>query len=305
MAGTRRTLPTPRTLPRTLGPLPAAMAAFAALVAPALVARGGNIAVSGFNEDVVTEAGVGRFGHRFDAYTPNPCDWAVNGLSDGAHTAVGLPVSGTFTSATGSGVVYQLQPYNGKNVLRTGDGDPASATLNVVPGQYRALHVLAASATDGSAAPRELGQSSDITLNFAGGSVTLPGALIAYDWSVNAASLVPPPTAATIQSAVALGGLDRNQLGASQVASSLVSIDALRPRGFAMYETPLDLNALGLSGRVLDSITFNDVNPTHSATGVFAVDGTPAPEPAGLPLLGGAVAAVAAGRRRRGGRGGK
>ena len=63
------------------------------------------------------------------------------------------------------------------------------------PDTYRLLHILSASATDGSEAPRELGQSSDISLNFADGSVTLPNALIAYDWNSAAASEAPPPTA--------------------------------------------------------------------------------------------------------------
>jgi hypothetical protein len=223
----------------------------------------------------------------------------VNGLFDGSHTAVGLPVSGTFQSATGSGVVYQLQPYSANNALRMGDGDPASVTLTVTPGRYRALHILAASATDGSSSPRELGQSSDITLNFADGSVTLTSALIAFDWNVNAASLVSPPSAATVLAAAALRGMDRNQLGSAQVSSSAVSIDTGFPTQFAMYETPLDLSALGSSGRELDSITFNDVNSSHSATGVFAVDGTPTPEPGGLLPLVIAGAGAMARRPRR------
>jgi hypothetical protein len=256
------------------------------LLSLAPAARAANIVVSGFNEDVVTENAATHFGHRFDLFTPNPTDWVENGLAVGGHTAVGLPTSGTFTSATGSGVVYHLQPYNGNNALRMGDGDPASGTLNVAAGRYSFLHILAASSTDGSAAPKELGQSSDITLNFADGSVTLPQALVAYDWNSASASQFPPPTAATVNAAIALGGLDRNELGAGMTSSTAEALDTSFPHAFAMYETTLNLGALGLSGRILQSVAFNDVNALHGATGVFAVDGTPAPEPSAVSLIG-------------------
>jgi hypothetical protein len=58
---------------------------------------------------------------------------------------------------------------------------------------------------------------------------------------------------------------------------------------------------LVLSERTLQSITFSSVNALHSPTGVFAVDGTPVPEPA--PLAVAVIAAAAVGvMRRRGAR---
>lgn len=215
------------------------------------LAEAEDIAISGFNEDVVAENKPGSYAYPFDirlAY------WIENGFGGG----VGLPSSRMFLSATGSGVVYDLQPYDNNNVLRMGDIDPASGTMVVRTGQYTALHILAASATDSSGlTPQALGQSSDITLNFADGAVTLPKALQAYDWDI-VASQAP-------SGVVAITGLDREYVGMSRLDSR---------HHFSMYETTLDFSGLGVSGRVLQSVTFNDIS-VHQATGVFAIDGTP------------------------------
>jgi hypothetical protein len=248
-----------------------------------------NIAVSGFNQDVVTETGPTPFAHRFDTYTPNPASWIEAGATSYQGSPVpGLPASGLVPSLTGSGVTYQLQPYAGNNVLRMGDDAPASGTLAVIPGQYNQLHILAASGTDGSSGPSELGQTSNITLNFSDGSVTLAGALHAYDWNTNAGGAPA--------SVLAIKGLDRNHIGSGQAASNAVNLDTNSLISIGMSETTLNLVPLGLSGRTLDSITFNDVSP-HSATGVFAIDGT-VPEPGAVGIfVCGAIALLA---KRRG-----
>ena len=259
------------------------------LAAP-VAALGENIAVSGFNQDVITETGASPFAHRFDLYTPNPASWIEAGATTYQGSPVpGLPASGLISSSTGSGVTYQLQPYTGNNVLRMGDDAPAAGTLTVIPGQYAQLHILAASGTDGSESPDFLGQTSNITLNFSDGSVTLVGALKAYDWNTTVSGA---PSAA-----VAIKGLARNYIGSGQTASNAVSLDTNFLFSFGMSETTLNLVPLGLSGRTLDSITFNDTSP-HSATGVFAVDGT-APEPSTAGIIACSAAALLAQRRRR------
>jgi hypothetical protein len=101
--------------------------------------------------------------------------------------------------------------------------------------------------------------------------------------------------------ATALGGMDRNQIGAGLVASANESIDVQFPRSFAMYETTLDLDALALSGRLLESVTFNDVNAEHSVTGIFAIDGTPVPEPSTSSMIVVFCLVVWVGRRGRAG----
>ncbi|MDB5301708.1 MAG: hypothetical protein JWO87_3371 [Phycisphaerales bacterium] len=253
-------------------------------------ARGANIAVSGFNDDVVTEASPTRFGRQFDSTTFFPADWVETFTRVG--TVPGLPSSHVFTSATGSGVVYHLQSYTANNVLHMGGGDPTSEAMTVISGQYSALHILAASGTDGTTALDVLGHTSDITLNFTDGSVTLPGALLAYDWNINN-SKAP-------SNIVAIGPICINVLvdGASTppAASSLLDTGTYGT-GYGLYETTLNLSDLGLSARTLNSITFNDVNATHSTTGVFAVDGIAAPEPSAIALM--MVAATGLLGRRR------
>jgi hypothetical protein len=246
-------------------------------------ARAADIAVSGFNLDVVTDANPAtRFGNQFGRLPTDfgfTTDWVEN-LVQGSFVTSGLPSSRVFTSATGSGVTYHLQPYSGNNVLRMGGTNANSGVMTVVPGQYSALHILSASATDGFDFPPALGQTSDVTLNFADGSVTLPNSLLAYDWFI--------PNSQAPASAIAIGGLHENALSpveANPPSASSYLQTSLQTPNFGMYETALDLNSLGLSGRTLNSITFNDVNVTHSATGVFAVDGTAAPEPGAIAML--------------------
>jgi uncharacterized protein (TIGR03382 family) len=94
----------------------------------------------------------------------------------------------------------------------------------------------------------------------------------------------------------------RNYIGSGQSSSAVVN-PLPSDGGFAMYETALDLKDLGLSDRSLQSITFNSVNPAHSPTGVFAIDGTPVPESGAPAAMGMAAAVVSALRRRRVGKG--
>src|SRR5690242_19048411 len=112
----------------------ACLGSLGVVLGPAVAtAVAGDIAVSGFNEDVVTERGGGT-GHRFDHLVSNPADWAENGLTGGTAVAAGLPSSRTFLSGTGSGITWHLPPYDADNVLRMGDTDPVSGTMVVSPG---------------------------------------------------------------------------------------------------------------------------------------------------------------------------
>lgn len=261
----------------------ATVATASMLAGAAATVKAANITTSGFNEDVVLENTPAATASGFDGRGNY---WVENGkvqqsTSGGTVTAIGLPSSRIFTSATGSGVAYQLQPYNGNNVLHMGGSDPDSGTLNVSPGRYAALHVLAASGTNGSL-PIGYPHTSDITLNFADGPVTLQGALLGYDWYT--------PASTAPSDAVAIGRLNRD-------FSSDV-IDGFNGANFGLYETSLDLSTAGLSGRTLQSITFSNVIPGLGATSVFAVDGAAVPEPAGL-LTGAAFGAALLLRTRR------
>jgi hypothetical protein len=251
--------------------------------------RGTNIAISGFNEDVVTEVGTSPFAHRFDGWGASLIEQGAKDKS-GRIANVGLPPSRQFGSATGSGVTYFLQPYDAPNALRMGDGDPQTGTLTVMPGDYSTLHILVASGTGGGPATT---QTSDLTLNFADGSLTLPGALAAYDWGTGPAA------------GIAIGGMARNVLGAAagpavsiQYASDYPSVD--QPIAYKLYDDTLNLAALGFANHTLTSITFNNVTPNspadlQGATDVMAIDGTSAvPEPSTMVLLVVALAASGA-----------
>lgn len=256
-----------------------------------------NIAASGFNEDVVMEAGSTHFAHAFDAF--NSC-WVETGY--GGATS-GLPVSRQFVSATHSGVVYQLQPYNGNNVLRLGDDDPRNGTLVLAPGQYSSLHILSASGIGsgindmGAFPPTNL----DITLNFADGSVLLPGFLFTHDWTpsnTNAPGAIPP-IALLIQDRGAMPIITGQPFPTSGTSAE---IDHRTNPQFALYETTLDLTQaqVDYSQRILQSINFTDHGPaTAGPIGVFAVDGTPVPEPSSVALLAGALCIGARRRQAR------
>jgi hypothetical protein len=252
-----------------------AIAVVAVLLLASRESCGANIALSGFNEDVVTEIGASPFAHRFDGWGASLIEQGAKDTS-GRTATVGLPPARQFASATGSGVTYFLQPYDADNALRMGDGDPQTGAMTVVSGQYSALHILTASGTGGGAAEKQAG---DVILNFVDGSVILPGALIAYDWGTGPAN------------DVAIGGMARNLLGG--VSGGNVSVQyasdysgVVQPIAYKLYETTINLSSLGLSARTLKSVGFTNAEDTFGATDVMAIDGASSvPEPAALTLL--------------------
>ena len=241
-----------------------------------------NIAVSGFNADVVTELATTRFAHRFDYTETSLVEQGVFSISPRVVATVGLPVSRTFLSQSGSGVTYQLQPYDTNNALRMGDDAPSTGIITVIPGQYSALHILAGSGMDASVPM--LTEPQPMFLDFADGSVA--ASFKPYDWAAPG-------------NGYALGGLVRNFFLNGGLTSTEVHIDEGGPAGYKLWETSVDLNALGASGRVLQQIRFVDNFPSNIAMNVMAIDGTPAPEPSCLlPIL------VMVSALRRSGRGG-
>jgi hypothetical protein len=255
------------------------------LAVPSTVAAGPiPITLTGYNQDVVTDANPAtRFATNFDSPIGfNGSAWfeaGTNGHADG------LPSGQTFTSATGSGAVFQLQPANGNNILRVGGGAPSLGTLSLVnPGAFNSLAILASS---GGAFALSKGP---VTLNFADGT-TATFSYNAFDWNQNTPGASP---------FVALGGLARN-FNVGPNGTSFV-YDNVVP--FALYETTIDLAALGLNNKTLDSLTFGPA-AVPNGSGIFAVSGDPAavqaaiPEPATLALFGLGVVGVAGHRWRR------
>jgi hypothetical protein len=209
-----------------------------------------SIVTGGFNEDEVLAAPSGSITRAVDA---NYAAWAENGYmaSNGTVTA-GLPVSGSFISATGDGITYRFQPYIADNALRMGNGDPSFGTMMVVPGKYSTLYILDTSGSTFGVL------SSNITLNFASGpSSTYASALFAPDWYHTYTS-----------SQVALGGLQR-------IVLSNNSINGDGAIDFQLYESVLNLTSADL-GRTLVSVTFNNVAGS-GATSVYDIEVVPLP----------------------------
>jgi hypothetical protein len=243
------------------------------------------ITLTGWNADVVTDANPAtRFAERFDGGTGSWFEAGTAGNPDG------LPTGMDFTSArvdpiTGDRAVFHLLPANGLNVLRLGDNHPATNTLTLAtPAAYSSLAILAAS---GSAFDLNMGT---LRINFTDG--TSSGLLLynAFDWNASTAGVTP---------FVALGDVGRN----FDVGPTGTSFTYFRstPLGYALYETDIDLAALGLDNRRVQSITFTLAGGGAFSTGIFAVSGAAAvPEPSALALLGlGALGLLGYGWRRQ------
>jgi hypothetical protein len=262
--------------------------------------------LTGWNADVVTDANPAtRFAQQFDygSITGGLSSWFENGiLFNGSPLSNGLPSGQNFTSqinnsVTGTPTVFNLQPANGNNVLRTstGLGVPSATLTLATPGQYSSLAVLAS-----TGAAFGFGTGT-LTLHFADGTSSGPLSYDAPDWNM----FVGADT-----SHIALGPVGRNDdinfNGAPPGTGFLYTPS--EGSQFVMYETDLNLTALGLGGQTLDSITFTSATNAPDPlgiTGVFAVSGVPAaavPEPSSLALLalgGGALAGWRRWRKRR------
>jgi hypothetical protein len=268
------------------------------------------ISLTGWNADVVTDANPAtRFAQQFDfgSITGGLSSWYQSGIVfNGVPQTHGLPTGTNITSqinntVTGTPTVFALLPANGNNVLRL-SRDPRinvpSATLTLTtPGQYSSLAVLASTGAAFSPA------SGVLTLNFSDGT-TPQFNYDAPDWNVVVAN---DPTH------LAIAPVDRNDdINFNGAPPGTGFLPEGNPQ-FGLFETDLNLAALGLDTKTLTSITFTPANALFSGaiTGVFAVSGVPVaapppppppgvPEPSSLALLGLGGIALAAWRRRRG-----
>jgi hypothetical protein len=246
------------------------------------------ITFTGWNADVVTDANPAtRFAQQFDfgSITGGLSSFYEKGITfNGVTLNNGLPSGTNITSlinntVTGTPTVFSLLPANGNNVLRTslGLGVPSATLTLATPGQYSSLAVLAS--TGAAFGPG----SGTLTLHFSTGPDAGPFSYDAPDWNIVVAN---DPTH------LAFGPVDRNDdinfNGAPPGTGFLPEMNSQ----FGLFETDLNLAALGLDTRTLTSITFtpasNAPNP-NGITGVFAVSGVAVaaavPEPGTLALL--------------------
>ncbi len=147
------------------------------------------ITVTGYNQDVVVEAGAVNdpTTHYANAVTASMdtgttktfFTWYESGLPGG--TGGGLPVAGVFTSLADPAAQFQLSPYTGLNALFL-DAATTTGTLTLAtPAQYAALSFLTSSALGSATSP-----VLALTINFSDGTAPLTGlSVITPDWFDN------------------------------------------------------------------------------------------------------------------------
>ena len=218
------------------------------------------IALTGWNADVVFENAPHPFAQAFDGSSYAWFESGFNGYPDG------LPTSRLISSACNSNVLFQLQPYDAKNVLllpnRSASGRTGTLTL-LVPQIFKSLSIAAASGYSISE------NDGTMVLNFLDGSRSAVLAYRASDWwNYNPAS---DPAAIT--------GLACVATNAPLSGETTVYTPGVES-GLMMEETDFDLTALGLADKPLASITFaasTNGSASQLVTGIFAVSGQAVP----------------------------
>jgi len=125
---------------------------------------------------IVDKDTTARVAHTYDG---NQIAWFEAGAVDdqGTEHDDGVPAGQNVMSATGSGVVYAIQPAAGNNVLRIPQTEDGTLTL-ATPGPYTSLWVLASSGSGGN--------MDDVTINYDDGtSDFLASSYDASDWCDN------------------------------------------------------------------------------------------------------------------------
>jgi hypothetical protein len=247
----------------------------------AVVRQVSPIAVSGFNQDVVVEAGaVNDPTNHYKGAVTSTLDGSTNksgatfyekGL---AGTIGGLPHGGTtFVSQDDPNATFVLQSATANNALELNKTNTSGTLTFASPVNLSQLAILA---TTGSGSYL----SAPMTLHFSDGR---PDAVLAYsagDWFG--------------RDGAGLLGVDRVNVDTTGDPDN----NTTDPR---LYETSLDLTQFGLSDSPISSITFNfgGGDTGGGNTEIFAVSGTVVPEPAavGLLLVGGMGTLIT--RRRR------
>jgi hypothetical protein len=200
------------------------------------------IAVSGFNADVIVDKDTtARVAHTYDG---NAIAWFEAGAVDdlGNPHNDGVPAGQNVTSATGSGVVYAIQPAAGNNVLRIARTEDGTLTLNT-PAPYTSLWVLASSGSGGG--------MDDVTINYDDGtSDVMPASYDASDWCDNSQR-------------GAITGLGR----ANPVGPYGLNFTYTNECSFGIYETQLSPSA----SKNVVSVTFH--NQHANFTNIWALSG--------------------------------
>jgi PEP-CTERM motif len=230
------------------------------------------ISLTGWNRDVIVEAGASLpySGAAAPFDVPNNYGFYEAGLPSGTR---GLPSSRTFTSLVDGTTVFQFRPYNGNNALQLSASTSSFGTLTfATPGIYSSLSILAAAANSGAS-------MGNLVIHFADASVSPVLQFNNSDWFFQ-----PNP---------AIMGFGRQDLGSTTPEDNGASYPEL-------YPTTLNLAALGLNTKPIVSIDFTDLSSDpRESTGIFALSGTLVPEPGSMALLATGAVLLTLLRRRK------
>jgi hypothetical protein len=233
------------------------------------------LGVAGYNQDVVVEnTAIGGnaflYASAFDTNNLNiggyPLSFYEAGLvatnyADGGMAVRGLPQGGLFTSELDNSTTFQLGSYDGNNVLYlTASAPSGTLTLNA-PAACKTLSILAASAQGGG--------SGSLVINFADNT------------SSSAINFNAPNYFTTTGSTTgaAITNFGTVYLGFYNVFYTYDD-NTWFPN---LYQTSINLQALGLHTKPIKSVTFSRATGSGSGastvTGVFALSGTESPFP--------------------------
>ena len=209
------------------------------------------VALSGWNADVVLENSPSRSATFFDM---NYGEWFEAGL--GGHND-GLPASRQVLSTLTPGVLFELQHYDGPNVLQLFATNETSSLNLPQPAPFRRLYILAASGNGGG--------TGTLVLAFTDGSNSQAMPFYAPDWWDGTRDPAPRRPA--------LKGLARSIGGGPDLDYQF------SPPGFSLHQTDIDFSALGFESKVLSKIIFTKPRafPAPYSTSIFAVSGELAP----------------------------
>jgi len=269
---------------KTWTSLIATLAVFAATSGPGQAIAGFvPITVSGFNQDVVVEAGAvndpaTHFANTVTASMDTGTmktffTWYESGLPGG--TGGGLPAAGLFTSLSDPTAQFRLSPYTGFNALFL-DAATTSGTLTLAtPARYAALSFLTSSSLGSPTSP-----VLALTINFSDGTAPLTGLSVTAPYWFN-----NHPAALIAQGRVSVDTGAFNSVGADN------------PR---IYQENLALPA-SAAGHPISrvSITWMASGSATAHTGIFAVSGMLVPEPSSVALLGAGMLGMVLGIWRR------
>jgi hypothetical protein len=210
------------------------------------------ITATGWNRDVIVEntAGLPYTGAAAAFDVPNNYGFYESGLPGSTR---GLPASGSFTSLVDGTTVFGFQPYNQNNVLQLSASTSSSGTLTLAtPGFFSSLSILAAAANSGAS-------QGNLVIHFSDATVSPTLQFNNSDWFFQ-----PNP---------AIMGFGRIVLTSTSAEDNGNSYPEL-------YQTTLNLAALGLNNRAITSIDFFDLSTDpRESTGIFAISATAVPEP--------------------------